>query len=140
MEVTMRIPDDVAQRLIDAGASDLSQLALESLAADQYRSGHLTKAELQRMLKISTGIHLDGFLEERGIYEEYTVACWCPRLSWRSCDTPVFPVRSGTGPSVFLSGPRFAALRSQVKNRFGASASESVAQSSSRWNRRIHFS
>lgn len=70
----MRIPDEFAQRLIDAGASDLSLLALESLAAYQYRSGNLTKPELQQLLGIPTSIHLDGFLEKHGVYEEYTVA------------------------------------------------------------------
>ena len=50
MEVTVQIPDDLAHRLAEAG-SDLPRRTLEALALEEFRCGHLTKAELRRMLE-----------------------------------------------------------------------------------------
>ena len=59
MEVTLRIPDDIAAHLSEGGV-DLSRRALESMAADEYRNGRLTKPELQRLLGIETSFQFDG--------------------------------------------------------------------------------
>ena len=51
MEVLLQlqVPDDIVERL-RARSGDLSRRALESMAADGYRDGVLTSAEVRRML------------------------------------------------------------------------------------------
>lgn len=72
MEVTLRIPDDIASRLAEAG-EDLQRKALEGLALEEYRSGHITEPELRHLLGFRTRYELDGFLKSHGIYAEYTM-------------------------------------------------------------------
>jgi len=61
MEITVRIPDDLAPRL--GTASEVERRALEALALEEYRLGHLTEPELSRLLGFATGTVLDGFLQ-----------------------------------------------------------------------------
>jgi hypothetical protein len=70
MQFTVQIPDEFAQRLNSAAGGDLSRHALELLVADGYRSGHLTRPELRRILDLETGDQIDGFLKTHGVYEE----------------------------------------------------------------------
>jgi hypothetical protein len=72
MELTVHIPDDIAQRLGDAGNRDLSRRALEALFAEEYRLGHLNKPDLRRLLGFETGYEIDGFLKAHNVYEDYT--------------------------------------------------------------------
>jgi hypothetical protein len=72
MEVTLRIPDDIASRMTEAG-EDLPRKALEGLALEEYKSGHITDPELRRLLGFRTRYELDGFLKSHGIYAEYTM-------------------------------------------------------------------
>lgn len=72
MDVTVQIPDDIAARLCAAG-NDLSRLALEGLALEEYRNEHITKAELRRLLGFSTRYELDGFLKAHEVWINYTV-------------------------------------------------------------------
>jgi hypothetical protein len=60
MEITLRIPDDLAVRLGTVG--EVERRALEALAVEEYKLGHLTKPELRRLLGFATGKALDGFL------------------------------------------------------------------------------
>ena len=62
MNLTVEIPDDLAVRLNVAGG-DLSRRALEALGLEEYKSGHITKAELRRLLGFDTRYELDGFLK-----------------------------------------------------------------------------
>lgn len=71
MELTVQIPDEIAPRLQAAGG-DLSRRALEALALKEYKSGHITKPELRRMLGFGTRYELDGFLKAHGLIEEFT--------------------------------------------------------------------
>jgi hypothetical protein len=73
MDVTVHIPDDIAARLCAAGG-DLSRLALEGLALEEYKNGHITKAELRRLLGFGTRYRLDGFLKAHNVFENYTMA------------------------------------------------------------------
>lgn len=72
MELTVEIPDDIAQRLTESGV-DLSRNALEALALEQYKAGRLTEPELQRVLGFGTRYRLDGFLKAHGIFDDYTL-------------------------------------------------------------------
>jgi uncharacterized protein YgbK (DUF1537 family) len=72
MNLIVQIPDDVAQRLAAAGG-DLSRRALEALALEEYKLGHLTKPELRRLLGFSTRDALDGFLKAHDVFEPYSL-------------------------------------------------------------------
>jgi predicted HTH domain antitoxin len=72
MDVTLQIPDEFAQRLKAAGG-DLSRRALEALALDEYRLGHLSTGELRRLLGFATRAALDGFLKAHGVSLDYTL-------------------------------------------------------------------
>ena len=72
MNLTVEIPDDIARRLMDAGG-DLSRRALESLALDEFKNGHITQPELRRLLGFGTRWQLDGFLKSHGVYDDYTL-------------------------------------------------------------------
>jgi hypothetical protein len=73
MDVTIHLPDDLAQRLNAAGG-DLSRRALEALAIEEYKSGHLTSSELWRLLGFRIRMELDGFFKVHGILLDYTFA------------------------------------------------------------------
>ena len=72
MQVTVDIPDDVAERLKVAGG-DLSRRALEAFALEEYRRGQLTKPELRRLLGLGTRDALDGFLKAHDVFEPYSL-------------------------------------------------------------------
>jgi hypothetical protein len=72
MDLIVQIPDEIALRLNQAG-NDLSRRALEAFALEEYRNGHLTKAELRRTLGFGTRYELDGFLKEHGVDETFTL-------------------------------------------------------------------
>jgi hypothetical protein len=72
MELAVLIPDDLASRM-SASGGDLSRRALEALALDEFRSGHITKPELRRLLGLETRYQLDAFLKAHGVYEDYTL-------------------------------------------------------------------
>jgi hypothetical protein len=67
MQVTVQIPDDIGRRLAEAG-SDLSRRALEGLAIEELKAGHITEPELGRMLGLAR-LQIDGFLKEHGVLD-----------------------------------------------------------------------
>ena len=72
MELIVQIPDDLASRM-SASGGDLSRRALEALALEEFKSGHITKPELRRLLGFGTRYRLDGFLKSHDVYEDYTM-------------------------------------------------------------------
>jgi hypothetical protein len=70
-EITMRIPDDLARRLGTVG--EIERRALEALALEEFKLGHLTKPELRRLLGLGTRMKLDEFLKAHDVYEPYTL-------------------------------------------------------------------
>jgi hypothetical protein len=62
MNVTLEIPDDVAERLTAAG-DDLSRRALEALVLEEYKRGRLTKPEASRLLGFETRAELEAFFK-----------------------------------------------------------------------------
>ena len=72
MNLTVRIPDQLAIRLTEAGG-DLERKALEALALEEYRAGRLTKKELRQVLGFETLNEFDGFLKAHGVFEDYTL-------------------------------------------------------------------
>jgi hypothetical protein len=71
MQLTVQIPDDIARRLSEAGG-DLSRRALEGLALEEFKSGHISKPELRRLLSFDNRYDLDEFLKLHGVVEDYT--------------------------------------------------------------------
>jgi predicted HTH domain antitoxin len=65
MEVTLRIPDDIAQRLSAAGG-DVSRRALEALALEGYRDQSLTLYQVSEMLGLSR-VETEDFLGQHHI-------------------------------------------------------------------------
>ncbi len=72
MNLTLRIPDELATRLAAEGG-DLERRVLEGFALAEYQAGRLTRFELRQLLGIATRFELDGFLKERGVFEPYTL-------------------------------------------------------------------
>jgi hypothetical protein len=85
MELTVHIPDDIAERLGEAGNDDLSRRALEALVAEEYRLGHLHKPDLRRLLGFETSYQIDGFLKAHNVYEDYAMEDFeCEREALKS--------------------------------------------------------
>jgi len=71
MEVLLTVPDDIVERL-QVRSEDLPRHALESLAAEFYRTRLLSSAEVQRMLGFETRWQTDAFLKEKEAYLRYS--------------------------------------------------------------------
>ena len=72
MELTVHIPDELAKRLGTAG--ELERRALETLALEEFKLGHMTRPELRQMLAFETPMELDAFLVAHGVFGTYTEA------------------------------------------------------------------
>lgn len=70
MDVTLSIPDDIAEQLARTGG-DLQRRALENFALEELRGGRITEAQLRKMLGLER-MELDGFLKTHGIFHEFT--------------------------------------------------------------------
>jgi hypothetical protein len=68
MQVTVEIPDDMAQSLSSKG-QDPVRATLEALAIEGYRSGALTAYQTRRLLGFETRYELDGFLKAHNVWE-----------------------------------------------------------------------
>lgn len=71
MEVSLQVPDDIAERLT-ASRTDLPRQALEALATAAYRAGVLTSQEVERMLGFASRWQTETFLRQAGAYLDYT--------------------------------------------------------------------
>ena len=71
MEITLHIPDELARLLGNTG--EIERRALEALALEEYKLGHLTKPELRQLLGFGTRASLDEFLKAHDIFEPYTL-------------------------------------------------------------------
>ena len=68
--VRIELPEDIASRLTGQN-DDLSRVALEAIAAQGYRGGKLTHAEVQRLLGLASRRETDAFLKRTGAYLDY---------------------------------------------------------------------
>ena len=71
MEITLHIPDEFARLL--GGTGEIERRALEALALEEYKLGHLTKPDLRRLLGFGTRSKLDEFLKAHDVFEPYTL-------------------------------------------------------------------
>jgi len=72
MNFTVEIPDDLAGR-IGTSRDAVSRSALEALALDEYKDGHLTEDEMRRLLGFGTRYQLDGFPKVHAVWVDYTI-------------------------------------------------------------------
>lgn len=72
MNLTVRIPDELATRLGAAGPN-LERQALEALVLESFRLGRLNKDELGRVLGLDGHDQVDGFLKAHDVFEPCTV-------------------------------------------------------------------
>jgi hypothetical protein len=72
MQVTLDIPDNLAEQLIAAG-KDPSREALEAFAVDGYRTRRLTESEVRQMLGYETRMQVHALLKEHNVYLDYTM-------------------------------------------------------------------
>lgn len=68
MQVTVEIPDDIAQRLAAYGQNP-ARATLEAVAIEGYRSGALSAYQTRRLLGFGTRYELDGFLKAHNVWE-----------------------------------------------------------------------
>lgn len=73
MQITIEIPDKIAQRM-SAKWGNLEKRSLEILAAEAYREEVISAAEVRRMLNLSSRWEAHGFLKQEGAYLHYTLA------------------------------------------------------------------
>jgi hypothetical protein len=66
MEVTITLPDDVAQRL-QATFGDLPRRVLEDIVLDGYRAGILGESDIRRLLGFETRFEVHDFLFEHQV-------------------------------------------------------------------------
>jgi hypothetical protein len=52
---------------------EIERRALEALALDEFRQGHLSRVELRQLLGFATRAKLDEFLTVRGVFGTYTL-------------------------------------------------------------------
>jgi hypothetical protein len=71
MEITLHIPDELARLIGTRG--DIERRALEALALEEFKLGHLTKSKLRRVMGLATRYELHGFLKAHQVYEPYGI-------------------------------------------------------------------
>lgn len=73
MEITVEIPDNIAQRLNPSGGN-LSRRILEIIVADAYRCGEISTGEVGEILQLSTRLEIHAFLKRMGVNLNYDEA------------------------------------------------------------------
>lgn len=73
MQITVEIPDEIAQRL-DQNRDSLSRRLLEVVVADAYNCGKVNTAEVRQILNLSSRLETHAFLKRMGVYLNYDEA------------------------------------------------------------------
>jgi hypothetical protein len=80
VRVSFEIPEDVARAFL-VGDKTLSEAAVESLAAEGYRSGSLSESQLMRLLGLSSRFAVHAWLRDRRIPYRYSEADFAEDLA-----------------------------------------------------------
>jgi hypothetical protein len=72
LNVAIEIPDDIGQ-LLARQAGDVSRAVLEAVAAEAYRAGTITPAQVQQMLGLRSRWETESFLRRAEAYHDYTM-------------------------------------------------------------------
>lgn len=70
MQIAITLPDDLGAQLAEHW-DNLPRHALEALAAQAYRQGLFTSAEVQRILGLSSRFEAASFLKQAGVSLAY---------------------------------------------------------------------
>jgi predicted HTH domain antitoxin len=70
MQITLDLPDDIAQQL--APGRDLARAALEALVLEAIREHRLTEHQAASLLDLSR-YELDGFLKQHEVWLDYSI-------------------------------------------------------------------
>ncbi len=70
MQITIEIPDEIAQRL-DQTKGSLSRRLLEFIIADAYHCGKINTAEVRQILQLPSRLETHAFLKRMGVYLNY---------------------------------------------------------------------
>jgi len=73
MTIVLNLPEDIAKER-SRQEGDLSRAALESLALEGYRAGHLSEEQVRRMLGFQSRFDVHAFLKQHQTYLNYTEA------------------------------------------------------------------
>jgi len=73
MQITIEIPDEIAQQL-DETQGNLSRRLLELVVADAYGSGKINTAEVRQILQLPNRLTSHAFLKRMGTYLNYDEA------------------------------------------------------------------
>lgn len=73
MQITVEVPDEIAQRL-GQFEGDLSHRLLELIVADAYSSGKINTAEVGQILQLPSRLSVYAFLKRMGVYLNYDEA------------------------------------------------------------------
>ena len=74
MQLTLDIPDDIADHLRTARGGDLNRSAVEQLALGGYLDGTLSRFQVQRLLGFDNRWDTENWLGDRGASVQYSLA------------------------------------------------------------------
>ena len=72
MNVVIEIPDEVARHLA-ATSGEVSQIVLEAVAIEGYRSGAITPAQVQQMLGLRSRWETEALLRRAEAFPDHTM-------------------------------------------------------------------
>jgi hypothetical protein len=73
MEITIKIPDELARQVASEG-KEPARVALEALALEGYRAEQLSESAVRQMLGFESRIQVHAFLKEHGIHLHYDLS------------------------------------------------------------------
>lgn len=73
MDVTISLPDDISESL-KGQWGNVSRHAIETIAAEGYRTGALTERQVRRLLGLETRFEVHALLKEHEVPLHYTQA------------------------------------------------------------------
>ena len=74
MQVTIEVPDDIAEQMRQANGQDVARHILEAYALRVYQTGEIGGGQLRRLLGFETRDEVDRFLEDHNATHNYTLA------------------------------------------------------------------
>lgn len=70
MQITVNLPDEIAQRL-DQAWGNLSRHLLEIVVVDAYRCHKISTSEVRQILELPSLLETHAFLKRMGVYLNY---------------------------------------------------------------------
>ena len=74
MQVTIEVPDDIAEQMRQANSQDVARHILEAYALWAYQTGEIGGGQLRRLLGFATRDEVDQFLADHNATHNYTLA------------------------------------------------------------------